>query len=254
MKPSEVPKQFDTIINLGYKNLIVSGCSFTYNKHNSFPSSWPHYLRDFGGFDQVTDLALPGAGNYHIATSMQWHLENNHFDVNDTLVVVMWSGNDRDDEIISHEHLNDYPYKFNYDSTVVSAISGGSAARSKGNLSKDFWNTMQDYKTHKSRAVENYLYISGLYHYLRSNQYKFLFLNYLDVSIPSRTVNFDIGEHLPKNLKSKLNSMVNTKVENIYKWCVKRDMLYKDNFHPSSDGHLHWTREILLPFLSNCKL
>ena len=254
MKPSKIPKQFDTKINLGYKNLIVSGCSFTYNDHDSAVTAWPHYLRDLGGFDYVTDLALPGAGNYHIATSMQWYLENNHFDVNDTLVVVMWSGNDRDGEIVSHEHLNNYPFKFNYDSTVVSAVSGGSAAHNGGNLSKDFWNSKQGYKTHKSRAVENYLYISGLYHYLRSNQYKFLFLNYLDLSIPSRTVNFDISKHLPENLRNKLDSMIDTKVENIYKWCVKRDMLYTDDFHPSVNGHLQWTQEVLLPFLSNCKL
>jgi hypothetical protein len=254
MKPSEVPKQLTTEIELGYKNLIVSGCSFTRNFHKVFSNSWPHYLRDLGGFDQVTDLSLPGAGNYHIATSMQWHLENNYFDINDTLVIVMWSGNDRDDEIVSHEHLNDYPFKFNYDSTVVSAITTGIGYTNKGNISRDFCIQKQKYKTYQSRTIENYLYISGLYHYLRSNQYKFLFLNYLDREIPKRSLDFNIDKYLPKNLKSKLNSMVNTKVENIYKWCLKRDLLAEDDFHPSMDGHLNWTREVLLPFLSNCKL
>jgi len=101
MKPSKIPKQFNTEIDLGYKNLIVSGCSFTRNFRNMVTTSWPHYLRDLGGFSYVTDLALSGAGNYHIATSMQWYLENNTVDINDTLIIVMWSGNDRDDEIVS---------------------------------------------------------------------------------------------------------------------------------------------------------
>lgn len=254
MNSSKIPKQFDTKVNLGYKNLIVSGCSFTYNNHNSSLCAWPFYLRDLGGFDQVINLALPGAGNQHIATSMQWCLENNQFDANDTLIIVMWSGNDRDDDIVSAEHLNNYPMRFYYNSNVVSAISGGSAENNVGNVSHNFWSLKRAHKTQESRAVENYLYISSLYHYLRSNQYKFLFLRYLNYELPSATLDFDIGKYLPKNLKCKLDHMVNTKLENIYKWSLKRDMLDQDNFHPSPDGHLNWTNEVLLPFLSNCKL
>lgn len=253
MTPSAIPKQFDCLIDLGYKNLIASGCSFTYNNHASALVTWPLYLRDLGGFSQAIDLALPGAGNRHIASSTQWYLENNDLDPIDTLVIVMWSGNDRDDDIVSHEHINDYPMRFYYEPTVVTAMSTGAAEKNVGNVSEDYWYLKQKYKTHKSRAIENYLYISGLYHYLRSRQYKFLFLHYLDREVPNRTVDFDIRRHLPSNLKSKLDSMVNTKVENIYKWCIRRDFLDDDDFHPSPDGHLSWTQEVLLPFLSNYK-
>lgn len=253
MKPLRLSKQFDCIKDLGYKNLVASGCSFTYNNHASASVTWPLYLRDLGGFSQVTDLALPGAGNRHISSSTQWYLENSNLDCNDTLIIVMWSGNDRDDDIISHEHINDYPMRFYYDSTVVTAMSTGAAKQNVGNVSEEYWRLKQQYKTHQSRAIENYLYISGLYHYLKSNQYKFLFLNYLDREVPSRTVDFDIGKHLPDQLKTRLDCMVNTKVENIYKWCIQRDLLDSDDFHPSPDGHLAWTRQVLLPFLSSYK-
>jgi hypothetical protein len=244
-----IPKQFDTVADLKYKNLVVSGCSFTHNNHKSALCSWPLYLRDVGGFSYISNLGLPGAGNRHISNSVQWHLENNHYDPGDTLVIVMWSGNDRDDDIVSSKFLNNYPVSFYYNKDAVSSISGGSGPGNAGNISDDYFRQAQMHKTPESRAVENYLLINGLYHYLIAKQFKFLFLNYVDHTIPHRTVDFDIVPYLPTQLQQKYKSMFTTDVDNIYHWCLKRDLLAEDDFHPSADGHLKWTKDVLLPYL-----
>ena len=33
----------------------------------------------------------------------------------------------------------------------------------------------------------------------------------------------------------------------LYNWALKNDLLTDDLFHPTPDGHLEWTKKILLP-------
>lgn len=255
MKTRQIAKQFDTEINLGYKNLVVSGCSFTYNNSETGAVTWPYYLRDLAGIDQVYDCSLPGAGNYHICHSTTWALETNNFDPNDTLVIVMWSSHNRDDAIISADSLNNFPMTFSYNDLVVSGISGGNHPASKGNAKISAIKDMDQIKSVGSRTVENYLYVSMLYHYMRQKQYKFLFLDYLDRSIPNRGYDFEICDGLDNNLKSKYREMIEYNIENLYRFAIKNNLLDADDFHPSPNGHLMWIRKHLLPFLkSNYKL
>jgi hypothetical protein len=255
MKTRQIPKQFETDTNLGYKNLLVSGCSFTYNNSENSAVTWPYYLKDLAGIDQVYDCSLPGAGNYHICHSTIWALETNNFDPKDTLVIIMWSSHNRDDAIISANSLNTFPMKFSYNNSVVSGISGGNHPEGKGNAQNQSIKDIDQIKTIESRTVENYLYVSMLYHYLSQRQYKFLFLDYLDRSIPNRGYDFEIRNYLDDSLKSKYHDMVEYSVENLYRFAIKNDLLDADDFHPSPKGHLLWTKKYLLPFLkSNYKL
>ena len=255
MKTRSIPKQFATETDLGYKNLVVSGCSFTYNNSETIAVTWPYYLKDLAGIDQVYDCSLPGAGNYHICHSTIWSLETANFNPADTLVIVMWSGHNRDDAVISADSLTQFPISFNYTNSVVSGISGGNHPKSKSNTQNQSIRDIDQIKSIKSRTVENYLYVTTLYHYLRQKQYKFLFLDYLDRSIPNRGYDFEIRNYLDDNLKSKYHDMVEYSVENLYRFAIKNDLLDADDFHPSPNGHLLWTKKHLLPFLkSNYKL
>jgi len=245
-KVRNIKKQFDTVHNFGLKNLIVSGCSFTYNNHETSAVTWPYYLRDIGGFDQVLDCSLPGGGNYHIANSLQWALEVDRPAPEDSLVVVMWSGCDRDDYICpTSNDNNSYPFTFKYSESVISGISGG--AMGNGNI-KSGLKELGQTKTLESRSIENYLLINGLWHYLTSCGYKFIFLNFLDGNLPSRTYHFDITKYLPTTIKNQYNLML-TKITDPHTFAVKHDLLCNDDFHPSPNGHLEWTRKILLPKL-----
>ena len=236
----DIKKQFDVIHDFGIKNLIVSGCSFTYNNHETSATTWPYYLRDLGGFNQVLDCSLPGAGNHHIANSLQWALEVENPSPMDSLVVVMWSGCDRDDYICPEENIKPYQFKFNYSKNIASSISGN-------NISDALLGLSQTKNLH-SRAIENYLYINGLWNYLKNSGYQFIFLNFLDGNLPSRTGHFDITKHLPTVIKHQYNTML-TKIIDPYTWALKNNLLTDDDFHPSPDGHLDWTRKMLLPKL-----
>ena len=244
---SNIKKQFDTVHNFGIKNLIVSGCSLTYNNDKTAAVTWPYYLRDLGGFDQVLDCSLPGAGNHHVANSLQWAIEVDKPDPVDSLVIVMWSGNDRDDCICPIENSKPYPFTWNYNDNIISGITGGSHVTAKGNT-KEGLLSLAKTKTLGSRAIENYLYIINLQNLLQNKGYKFLFLDYIDRLLPSLTVDFDIKKHLPSDIGTNLNNMI-TKVIPPHNWAIKHGLLMEDGFHPSPDGHLDWTRKVLLPKL-----
>jgi hypothetical protein len=243
-----IKKQFDTVYNLGIKNLIVSGCSFTYNNHEDVAVAWPYYLKDLGGFDTVFDCSLPGAGNHHISNALIWGLESDRPDPSKSLVVVMWSGCDRDDCILPKSIVNNkYPFLFSYSDTVYTGITGGQSARASGNGSANLKNLGLD-KTPESRAIENYLYFLNTWHYLKNSQYKFVFLKFLNTEYPSRTKHFDIRPYLPKFAQKNLDQMI-TDITDPYSYALKNDLLWTDDFHPSPDGHLLWTKDVLLPEL-----
>jgi hypothetical protein len=243
----QIQKQFDTVHNFGLENLIVSGCSFTYNNHETAAVNWPYYLRDLGGFEQVLDCSLPGAGNSHISNSLIWGLEIDQPDPDNSLIAVMWSGNDRDDYICPASNIRRFPYQFNYTDNVRSGITGGNSVSSIGNTLSNFKEFSMT-KTLESRAIENYLHIAKTYQYLKAHGYKFIFLNFCNASIPSRSQHFDIHPYLPKSAQHTLNKMFAPTID-LHHYALKNDLLSQDDFHPNPDGQLGWTKQMLIPYL-----
>jgi hypothetical protein len=247
----EIKKQFDTVYDFGVKNLIVSGCSFTYNNHDNFAVTWPYYLRDLGNFTEVLDCSLVGAGNQHISNSLMWALTMDQPNPKDSLIVVMWSGCDRDDYICPTSPATEqYPFKFNYSDTVCTGITGGInddntiRTRCASQALKDLAAT----KTHESRAIENYLYIANTWNCLKNLGYKFIFLNFLDASLPSRTRHFEIKKYLPNFVNQNLNQMIES-ITDPYTHALKNNLLDNDDLHPSPNGHLDWAKRVLIPHL-----
>jgi hypothetical protein len=232
MKIRNTPRVFDTINNLGYKNLLVGGCSFTYNISDNNSSSWPYYIRDKCGFDEVYDCSVQGAGNYQIMTSVVHALETTILDPKDTLIIVMWSGYSRDHDIVGKNVTDDPDYVYNYTGHVNCVI-----------------NTSHKNKTLHSRAIENYIYVVLLREYLKSKGYNNVFLNFVEPGMPVRDATFDITKFLPRDLANQFKSMFSP-VENFYKYCVKNNLLQEDDFHPSMQGHLSWAHNILAPALT----
>jgi hypothetical protein len=247
-----IEKKFQTEHDFGYENLIVSGCSFSYNQSDNHLISWPYYLRDLGGFSCVLDCALPGAGNQHIANSLQWALEIEKPDPAKSLVIVMWSGNDRDDYICPKSNIDTtYNFQFNYNNNVMSGITGG-GLNSSGNTINGLKQWAKT-KSLESKAIENYLHISGLWHFLKNSNYKFVFLNFLNNNLPSRSLHFDIGNYLPPGIQKNLNLMIE-RITDPYEWALKNNFLSEDDFHPNINGYLTWTRSVLLPHLKTLSI
>lgn len=237
-------------VNSGFKTLVTAGCSFSTVDHNSqYSLSWPEYLRDRMGIDNLYSLGTNGAGNRQIAASTMWFLENHQLDPADTLIVVMFSGNDRDDEIAATCNLEQPSYQ--YTTTVAGAITGGQYAASMSNVKRDinFKATVTKLKSPDSRAVENYLHVIGLHSYLQHNSYTTIFTRFLDTRYPSRSLDFDIRPYLPNALADRLDSVIATDLGNIYAWCLQQDLLGDDDFHPSPDGHLSWVDHVLVPYI-----
>jgi len=243
MKTRQLDKVFQTITELPFSNLFVSGSSFTYNNSEKHRITWPYYLQDLGNINQVYDSSMPGAGNYHIAFSLIWTLENIPHTIDDTLVIVMFSANDQDDCIIDKDSLNDYPWVFNYSESVVTGISGGS---NLGNTGNHECRCMVHEKTNQSRAIENFLYKIILKNYLENKKYNFLLLDYMHPNSVARDSNFNMHKYLNKNIKNKLSDLSICN-EYLYDFVVKHDLLDDDNYHPSPQGHLEWTKQCLMP-------
>jgi len=245
------PRTFNTECDLGYRNLIVSGCSFTNNFNKEHVHTWPYYLRDLGGFDKVIDCSCSGAGNSHIARSVISCIELGEFDPIDTLVMVMWSGYDRDDFLVDPKVLNrKQPDHYNYTKDVAAGMTGGLLGDS--NLLVSIEN-IKKIKSSQSRALENYILIQGLAKYLDAHHFKYVFTEF---STPGkmRDTNFDPLPHLPGKLQQPFKQLVRNIVPNLGDWALPELEYHKENkggdgYHPDADQHLGWTRSVLLPYL-----
>jgi len=237
MKIRNTPKVFDVINDIGYKNLLVGGCSFTFNISDTDSSSWPYYIRDKCGFEQVYDCSVQGASNYQIMTSVTYALETAALNPKETLVIIMWSGYGRDSVIVGDEVTDNKDFVYDYTDKVKCII-----------------NTGVNKKTRHSRALENYIYVTMLWEYLKSKGYNTVFLNFVEPGMPVRDTTFDVAKFLPNELAQTFESKFSP-IENFYKYCVKHNMLQEDDFHPTMQGHLSWAHNVLAPALlpnSNC--
>jgi len=231
MRIRSTPRVFEVINNLKYKNLVVGGCSFTYNISDTDSSSWPYYLRDKCGFEKVYDCSIEGASNYQIFSSIVYALETNNLDPKETLVIIMWSGYNRDSEIVSADKVLDKKYVYAYNNQVSCIML-----------------PQNNQKNKTSQAIENYIYISSTWNYLKNQDYQCVFLNFVDPKIENKNT-FNIELCLPTELKKKFASMF-TDIENFFVYCVKHNQLREDQFHPTMQGHLDWTHNVLAPALT----
>jgi len=250
LKPSP-PKTFDAIHTLGYKNLLVGGCSFTDNRSqspdiaNNHIVTWPYYLRDLCGFDQVVDCSLPGAGNRFIHDAVISELEyNKNLDPTDTFVVIMWSGNDRDDFIAANDSVDkntaDY-YIFPNGSSAI--ISRG--PQSKSNCLFDL-NVVDKIKDKQSKTLENYLQTISLGNYLQNQNYKFVFTQFHSGSLADD--HWNLADELDnKHLVDKYNQLVNQISPTLGDYALQTNQLSDDNYHPGPQANLEWTKQYLIP-------
>jgi hypothetical protein len=249
MQQHEIIKQFDSIADLGFKNLVVGGCSFTYTLPVAeMPTTWPYYFRDLATFQEVFSCTMPGAGNYFISQSIIWGLETNKLPPDQTLVVIMWSGHDREDAIFSSDAIdNSANFVYNFTNNVCHGLTGGAGRDGDGNTRWFGYRDIHKFKSFESRAVENAIWKIQLKRYLDACGYQSIFVDFLNTDVPSRTDNFDIVKFLPDAIKETYSSIMDP-VQDIYSFCLKRMLLADDDFHPSPNGNLAWTREILIPY------
>lgn len=252
MKIRHIEKQFNTVASLGFKNLMVSGCSFTYNNSDNCAVTWPYYLRDLGGFDEVFDCSMVGGGNQHIVNSLIYSIETSSVNPEDTLIIVQWAGHDRDDYIVAKENLNDYPFEYQYQDDAFVGVTGGQAIANFNDVNSI--KNVQAMKNRTCRSIENFVRVKSLQTYLKQKGFTFVFFEYRDYSLPGRDNNFDPKPWLHEQAASEYQSMMTEFDQNFYKFCLKNNLMEDDDFHPSPDGHLAYTKTVLLPNLKQLLL
>ena len=230
-----------------YKTLLVSGCSFTHNNCEDH-FAWANDLAAWAGMD-IINLAIPGAGNTHIANSIMLYIGQHELDPKETLVMAMWSGVARIDWItdksLSH-FKNSYPFTYNYDQHNE-LVLGGSWWQPKRRTHIE--QTLVEYSKYQSKhsfTLHSWLAMTNLTNYLKLHGFEYYY-----TAIRDTEHNKELWINYEQELKNlNLNFDTDTWIKPcIGNYCQIHDMLQDDNFHPSMHGNESWTREILIPYL-----
>lgn len=229
-----------------YKTLIVSGCSFTHNNHDGH-CTWGNSLAYWYGMD-IVNLAVPGAGNKHIANSIILYIEKNNLNYDEVLVMPMWSNFRRIDFITDRELSNfnsviSVPYKYDEYNELV---NGGVWWHDKPRVHVE--KVLVDYskyQSNKSLALNSWLEINSLKNYLTVKGIDNYFTSYFDNSefineLSEIGLNMDYGNWVTYPCLGD--------------YAKEHGMVADDGFHPTIEGHETWAREVLVPFLTKKKV
>jgi hypothetical protein len=247
-----------------YDKLIVSGCSFTHEPDNEWkPFSWANTFGEMTGM-AVTNLAIPGAGNMHIANSLILYLEKNKPAKDTTLILAMWTGPIRFDWITSSALSNFkdvYPFSYNYDEQNELVLAGNwLGSNNKTHLHKTI-TEYSKYQSESSLALQSWLAMSSLTNYLKQNNYKFYFTSYLNYKtnkLEQDALPIDFFAEL-RNIGLDLDytNWIPLQDDEYYgDWARINNVLDTyDNFHPkypqATEG---WTKQILIPYMEQANV
>jgi len=245
-KTRNLKKIFNPTCQTSYDNLLVSGCSYTWNNSEEHTCAWPYYLRDLANFKQVYDCSQAGAGNTHIFNSIVDEIETNStITPSNTLLIIMWSGLSRADLIIPHS-LSDYchmpAHNYNDISSTLTLFAHGTIDKNSTleSLRKQYHSIVRPV----DQVLDSSIKIIALYHYLRSKGFRFIFTQWRD----TREVDF--------LQNSAITHWVNylAPIEVLDSYAERNKLRIPNDGHPDPNAHLGWTREILLPYLIDNKI
>ena len=245
-----------------YKKLLVSGCSFTaQSKNANYPFSWANVLAARTGMD-VINLAVPGAGNSHISNSIILYLERNKLNLDETLILIMWTGPSRFDWITDKDKSNGNSYSFSYyyDDYNELTVAGNwlRSAYSPKSHKTHLTETMVQYSKYQSEsslALQSWLAITNLNNYLKLHKYKFYQTTFLDLKenpVYKDALPIHFYKELDKlNLTLDKTSWLKLQNKEYYgEWAKANKCLMSDHFHPNCpEASEKWVDTVLIPQL-----
>jgi hypothetical protein len=229
------------------KILVTSGCSFTSSTLQlATAASWPGYVLDRCRFDQGIDYSYPGAGNEYIGDSILTHFANvPDNEVDQYMVIIMWSGLDRlEDKILGEKmpNLNGVTYQRVKDADPLAPLV----------LSKQ-------QKIDRTATSANKMF--EVFEYLTRRKIAFVFTLYSNLLfppyVPKRDTTFEFDNFLPKEQLKKLRAwpwIPSQPMDFLYEYMVVNNFGTEDDFHPLAECNLSWTDNILLPGLQKQNL
>lgn len=241
----KLARQFTTTHNTQFKNLLVSGCSLTYNNSDKYICSWPYYLRDLAGFDEVYDCSQSGAGSNHIFNSIINEIETNpDINANNTLVVIMWTGLTRTDVIAEQEITSPWHFMSNYHFddryATLSLFNGVDGMSSLAQLCRRYKKLVSS----DAQVYESLIKIIALKAYLDQKGFKLFMVSWQDLMPDFK--NATIKQSIIESALSTLNN-----IPYLYWYAESKKQIEPNDGHPTPNGYLGWTREHLLPGLES---
>ena len=239
-KQRTLARQFEQTHTTRYKKLLVNGCSFTCNNSDHDICSWPYYLRDLVGFEEVVDCSQIGAGTSHIFNSTVNEIESDStLTPDDTLVIIMWTGLTRTDVVATQDITKPLHPISNYnfdDKFSTLSLLQGSGDRALQNL----WQQHNQLVDTDATIYEGLLKIIALEAYLKHKGFRFLFLSWKD---PSTQL-----DRIQSPLVACVYSFLDP-VRYLDEYSLTNQQRESNSGHPSPDGYLGWTRSCLIPYL-----
>lgn len=229
----------------GIPNLLVSGCSYTDNISMTETVTWPWYLKTLLGFQQVLDCSQSGAGNNHIHNSIINECETNpEVTAESTLVIVMWSGWSRAD-VIGHQSITRTIHPIsNYDfSPSYSTFSLFRNPRDNKSPAEKLCEQYSRVIEPEAQVYESSLRIVGLKNYLENKKIPHVFIPWKNLGAEYKFVKDQHVDLLGQQIES---FMANITCLDDY---AKQRHLVAPDGHPSTEAHLRWSRNILMPYL-----
>ena len=239
-KIRNLPRDFNPDYSIKFPNVLVSGCSFTYNNSEEHVCTWPYYLRNHTGAEYIYDCSQSGAGTNHIFNSVINDLEHNRsLTPDNTLIIVMWSGLSRTDVIATKNitkdwhHMSNYEFDLKFSSlSIFNSVNGNTPLH---NLCKAYKSLIDP----DAQIYESLLKIIALKSYLDDAGFQYVFTSFQD-PLPELK---QVQTPMTKTVWKLLNN-----IDYLKDFSELHDAI--DNTgHPMPEIHATWTRDCLIPHL-----
>lgn len=213
-------------------------------------ASWPGFVRDRCGIDLAIDMSFPGAGNRYISDSIRYAVDQlcRDSDTTDILVVVMWSGLDRAERVIS---INPCPQSQEFrcpslGNHVYERLSDHNPAAITEQILQ-------------ASTLESFDLIIDTHAYLQERGIANVFTSYANLLwppfIPKRDTTHHWHDYLDQDKIQQLKALPwvpHCGLDYLYEYSFVHDYLETgDHFHPPGEAIQEWTDRILLPTMAS---
>lgn len=236
------------------KLLIASGCSFTFE-----PWCWPSHLAEGLEIPELRNRGMASQGNPIIARKAMYAVQaalKEGYKPEDILVGVMWSGIDRQDF-----YTDDVGQMSNVNGWIENPTSmSGIPGYENWEILNAGWQTKRaklwytEFNTHIGSVINTLEYMVMIQLYFESVGVKYFMTHFMDFYDK-----FFYPELYRPDVKmyADILNMDNIIKDGEYEWVrdnMKEDVdvacgLCPDDLHPNADGHIKYTKEVIIPFL-----
>lgn len=249
-KQRNISRLFAPVHQTAYTNLLVSGCSYTWNNSEQHLCTWPYYLRDLAQFNTVLDCSQSGSGFNHAFNSIINEIETNPAVMPaTTLVIIMWSGVERvditaDNNLVrSWSNMETQAFGNNLTSLSLfnqapqwTTLTGAKPESTVESLRKHYRMLINS----PAQVFDSYIKLIALHNYLENLNFKSVFLEW--ESIVDR---LQLTESVLNDRYRQLMAPIST----LGAYATKSNQRIPGDGHPSPAAHLDWTQQVLLPYL-----